>query len=47
MKRFFLTAILVLVVMIFPLNCYACTGVYVGRDASADGTIILAKSNDY
>ena len=47
MKRFFLTAILVLVVMIFPLNCYACTGVYVGRDASADGTVILAKSNDY
>ena len=26
---------------------YACTAVYVGADASDDGTIILAKSNDY
>ena len=47
MKRFLLTAILVLAVIILPLNCFACTGVYVGRDASADGTVILAKSNDY
>ena len=47
MKRSLLTAILVLAVIILPLNCFACTGVYVGRDASADGTVILAKSNDY
>ena len=47
MKRFLQTAILVLVVIILPLNCFACTGVYVGRDASADGTVILGKSNDY
>ena len=25
----------------------ACTAVYVGRDVSADGTVIIAKSNDY
>ena len=47
MKRFLLTAVLVLAVIILPLNCFACTGVYVGRDASADGTVILGKSNDY
>ena len=47
MKRVFLTAILGLAVIVLPLNCFACTGVYVGRNASADGTVILAKSNDY
>ncbi len=47
MKRFWLTAVLVLAVIILPLNCFACTAVYVGRDASADGTVILGKSNDY
>lgn len=26
---------------------YACTAVYVGSEASSDGTIIMAKSNDY
>lgn len=25
---------------------YACTGVYIGKEASADGTLILARSND-
>ena len=25
----------------------ACTAVYVGKDVSADGTTIMAKSNDY
>ena len=47
MKRFLLIAILVLAVIILPLDCFACTGVYIGRNVSADGTVILAKSNDY
>ena len=25
---------------------YACTGVYIGTEASTDGTLILARSND-
>ena len=28
-------------------SAYACTAVYVGSEASDDGTIIMAKSNDY
>ena len=28
-------------------DAQACTAVYVGKDVSADGTIIMAKSNDY
>lgn len=28
-------------------QAYACTAVYVGPEASADGTVIMAKSNDY
>ncbi len=28
-------------------EAYACTAVYVGADASEDGTAIMAKSNDY
>ncbi len=28
-------------------RAYACTAVYVGSEASADGTVIMAKSNDY
>lgn len=27
--------------------CFACTAVYVGPDVSADGSIIIARSNDY
>ena len=29
------------------VQAYACTAVYVGSEASADGTVIMAKSNDY
>ena len=29
------------------MHALACTAVYVGRDVSEDGTILLAKSNDY
>ena len=37
------------VLVFFVLNSstsYACTGVYIGKEASADGTFILARSND-
>ena len=40
-----------LAVMIMVLNCgvisaWGCTGVYIGKDASVDGSVILARSND-
>lgn len=28
------------------LTAYCCTGVYIGKDVSADGSVILARSND-
>ena len=40
-------AALVAALGVGALEAYACTGVYVGADASEDGTVILAKSNDY
>ena len=42
----------VLCIMIYMMICLlaagasACTGVYIGKEASADGTIIIARSND-
>lgn len=33
--------------MITPVHAFACTAVYVGSEVSADGTMIIAKSNDY
>ncbi len=51
MKRFrkVLTTITLSVVLICAstLSTYACTAVYVGSDASDDGTTIIGKSNDY
>ena len=47
MKRFLTAAALLLAVLILPLKSLACTAVYVGRGVSADGTVIMAKSNDY
>ena len=40
-----------LAVMIMVLNCgvisaWGCTGVYIGKDVSVDGSVILARSND-
>ena len=32
--------------MLAVTETLACTGVYVGREASADGTTIIARSND-
>ncbi len=33
--------------LLFGAEAYACTAVYVGKAVSADGTVIMAKSNDY
>ena len=36
------------VLLVFSMQaCSACTGLYVGQDVSADGSIIVARSNDY
>lgn len=38
-----------LLVVAIPLSCtaaLACTGVYVGKEASDQGTIIIARSED-
>lgn len=44
-----LTAILSVAItmnLIFAIPAQACTGVYVGKDASAEGTTIIARSED-
>ena len=38
---------LVLAALVLPLQAFACTAVYVGPAVSDDGSVILAKSNDY
>ena len=40
------TFILLLLLCLGAASAYACTGVYVGSGASADGSIIIARSND-
>ena len=43
----FLIPFTVLAFLLFlPVRSSACTGVYVGAEASSDGTILLGKSND-
>ena len=37
----------VILICVNTLSTYACTAVYVGSDASDDGTTIIGKSNDY
>ena len=46
-KKLFL-GILISVALLFSCSCAAtaCTGLYVGPEASDDGTILLARSND-
>ncbi len=39
--------ILCLVILCSMQACAACTAVYVGSDASDDGSVIVARSNDY
>ncbi len=52
-ERHRLQRIICSLVLAFTFICagaaqaYACTAVYVGSKASADGTVIMAKSNDY
>ena len=36
-----------ILICVNTLSTYACTAVYVGSDASDDGTTIIGKSNDY
>ena len=38
---------LVLAAALLPVGSLACTAVYIGRDASEDGTTIVARCNDY
>ncbi len=42
-----LAALIMLLACTGAVQAYACTAVYVGSGASADGTVIMAKSNDY
>lgn len=46
-KKMFAALISCLVFLVSSVPVYACTAVYVGSEASEDGTILLAKSNDY
>ena len=46
MKRI-LIMMLALAVLAIPIGALGCTAVYIGRDASEDGSVIMAKSNDY
>ncbi len=40
-------ALMTLLLCAGAIQAYACTAVYVGSQASDDGTVIMAKSNDY
>ncbi len=40
-------ALMMLLICAGAIHAYACTAVYVGSEASDDGTVIMAKSNDY
>ena len=48
--KLFKIAVVSVLVSVFCLltvtEAFSCTGVYVGKDASADGTTIIARSND-
>lgn len=41
-----LCLLMVISFCLLSANAYACTGVYIGKGASTDGTVILARSND-
>ncbi len=45
MKQVLCIAICVMICLL-SAGAFACTGVYIGKEASTDGTIIIARSND-
>ena len=46
-KILFAISLAASVMVALPIPAFACTAVYVGSEVSADGTTIIAKSNDY
>lgn len=46
-KKVFAALTSCLVFLVSSVPVFACTAIYVGSEASEDGTILLAKSNDY
>lgn len=47
MKKIQLALLSVAVISAIGLNANACTGLIVGKDASSDGSIIIARNEDY
>lgn len=45
MKRIFI--LLLCLIIVFGYSASACTAIYVGSEVSADGSILIARSNDY
>ena len=41
-----MSAMLLILYCLFTTSAFACTGVYIGREASTDGSVIIARSND-
>ena len=39
--------VLALTLLLGAINALACTGIIVGKDASADGTMIFARNEDF
>lgn len=47
MRKLKLTAIVTMLALLFTTACsFACTGMYVGKDVSAEGTTVIARSED-
>ena len=46
-RKFFTAAAAVVLTLGMTMPACACTGVYIGSEASVDGTILLARSNDH
>ena len=47
MKKILIAVVCLMTALMIAVNAGACTAVYVGPRVSADGTVIIAKSNDY